>query len=115
MYFGPGTLAAGAKTRLESRIKKFMPHFICRYVQYRGQYSFPDTNTHCQYGTLAPYTPTHTASTVPWPPTHQHTLPVRCLVPLYTNTHCQYGALATVSNHIFCSIGSFSYQVGFSI
>ena len=26
----PGTLGAGAKTRLESRIKKLMPHRVCR-------------------------------------------------------------------------------------
>ena len=26
MCFGPSTLGAGAKTRLESRIKKFTPH-----------------------------------------------------------------------------------------
>ena len=31
MCFGPSTLGAGAKTRLESRIKKFTPHCICRY------------------------------------------------------------------------------------
>ena len=29
MCFGPSTLGAGAKTRLESRIKKFTPHCIC--------------------------------------------------------------------------------------
>ena len=29
MCFGPGTLGAGAKTRLEFRIKKFTPHCIC--------------------------------------------------------------------------------------
>ena len=27
----PGTLGAGAKTRLESRMKKFTPHCVCRY------------------------------------------------------------------------------------
>ena len=32
MCFGPSTLGAGAKTRLESRIKKFTPHCICRQV-----------------------------------------------------------------------------------
>ena len=32
MCFGPSTLGAGAKTRLESRIKKFTPHCICRYT-----------------------------------------------------------------------------------
>ena len=32
MCFGPSTLGAGAKTRLESRIKKFMPHCICRHA-----------------------------------------------------------------------------------
>ena len=31
MCFGPSTLGAGAKTRLESRIKKFTPHCVCRY------------------------------------------------------------------------------------
>ena len=31
MCFGPSTLGAGAKTRLEFRIKKFMPHCVCRY------------------------------------------------------------------------------------
>ena len=31
MCFGPSTLGAGAKTRLESRIKKCTPHCICRY------------------------------------------------------------------------------------
>ena len=30
MCFGPSTLGAGAKTRLESRIKKFTPHRVCR-------------------------------------------------------------------------------------
>ena len=30
MCFGPSTLGAGAKTRLESRIKKFTPHCVCR-------------------------------------------------------------------------------------
>ena len=30
MCFGPSTLGAGAKTRLESRIKKFTPHCGCR-------------------------------------------------------------------------------------
>ena len=30
MCFGPGTLGAGAKTRLESRIKEFTPHCVCR-------------------------------------------------------------------------------------
>ena len=30
--FGPSTLGAGAKTRLESRIKKFTPHCVCRYA-----------------------------------------------------------------------------------
>ena len=30
MCFGPCTLGAGAKTCLESRIKKFTPHCICR-------------------------------------------------------------------------------------
>ena len=30
MCFGLSTLGAGAKTRLESRIKKFTPHCICR-------------------------------------------------------------------------------------
>ena len=28
MCFGPSTLGAGAKTRLESRIKKFTPHCV---------------------------------------------------------------------------------------
>ena len=32
MCFGPSTLGAGAKTRLESRIKKFTPHCIFRYI-----------------------------------------------------------------------------------
>ena len=32
MCFGPSTLGAGAKTRLESRIKKFTPHCVCRQV-----------------------------------------------------------------------------------
>ena len=31
MCFGPSTLGAGAKTRLESRIKTFTPHCVCRY------------------------------------------------------------------------------------
>ena len=31
MCFGPSTLGAGAKTRLESRIKKFAPHCIYRW------------------------------------------------------------------------------------
>ena len=31
MCFGPSTMGAGAKTRLESRIKKFTPHCVCRY------------------------------------------------------------------------------------
>ena len=30
MCFGPGTLSAGAKTRLGSRIRKLMPHCVCR-------------------------------------------------------------------------------------
>ena len=30
MCFGLSTLGAGAKTRLESRIKKFTPHCVCR-------------------------------------------------------------------------------------
>ena len=30
MCFGPSALDAGAKTRLESRIKKFTPHCVCR-------------------------------------------------------------------------------------
>ena len=30
MCFGPSTLGAGAKTRLESRIKKFTPHCVYR-------------------------------------------------------------------------------------
>ena len=30
MCFGPSTLGAGAKTRLESKMKKFTPHCICR-------------------------------------------------------------------------------------
>ena len=30
MCFGPSTLDAGAKTRLESRIKKFTPHCMCQ-------------------------------------------------------------------------------------
>ena len=30
MWFGPSTLGAGAKTRLESKIKKLTPHCICR-------------------------------------------------------------------------------------
>ena len=30
MCLGPGTLGAGAKTRLKSRINKFTPHCICR-------------------------------------------------------------------------------------
>ena len=37
--FGPSTLGAGAKTRLESRIKKFTPHCIYRYMhreRFRG-------------------------------------------------------------------------------
>ena len=29
MCFGPSTLGAGAKTRLESRIKEFTPHCVC--------------------------------------------------------------------------------------
>ena len=33
MCFGPSTLGAGAKTRLESRIKKFTPHCVCRPVR----------------------------------------------------------------------------------
>ena len=32
MCFGPSTLGAGAKTRLESRIKTFTPHCVCRYA-----------------------------------------------------------------------------------
>ena len=32
MCFGPSTLGAGAKTRLESRIKEFTPHCVCRNV-----------------------------------------------------------------------------------
>ena len=32
MCFGPGTLGAGAKTRLESRIKEFTPHCVCRPI-----------------------------------------------------------------------------------
>ena len=30
MCFGPSTLGAGAKTRLESRTEKFKPHCVCR-------------------------------------------------------------------------------------
>ena len=37
MCFGLSTLGAGAKTRLESRIKKFMPHCICRHVRRKGR------------------------------------------------------------------------------
>ena len=33
MCFGPSTLGAGAKTRLESRIKKFTPHQITSGLQ----------------------------------------------------------------------------------
>ena len=33
MCFGPSILGAGAKTRLESRIKTFTPHGVCRYIQ----------------------------------------------------------------------------------
>ena len=33
MCFGPSTLGAWAKTRLESRIKKFTPHCVCRPVK----------------------------------------------------------------------------------
>ena len=32
MCFGPSTLGAGAKTCLESRIKKITPHCVCRSV-----------------------------------------------------------------------------------
>ena len=32
MCFGPSTLGAGAKTLLESRIKEFTPHCVCRYI-----------------------------------------------------------------------------------
>ena len=35
LCFGPSTLGAGAKTRLESGIKKFTPHCICRYFGMR--------------------------------------------------------------------------------
>ena len=35
MCFGPSTLGAGAKTRLESRIKKLTPHCVCRPFQAR--------------------------------------------------------------------------------
>ena len=35
MCVGPSTLGAGAKTRLESRIKKFTPHCVCRYMKDR--------------------------------------------------------------------------------
>ena len=34
MCFGPSTLGAGAKTRLESRIKKFTPHY-CKCTSWR--------------------------------------------------------------------------------
>ena len=34
MCFGPSTLGAGAKTRLESRIKKFTPHCVCRWAKH---------------------------------------------------------------------------------
>ena len=40
MCFGPSTLGAGAKTRLESRIKKFTPHCICRYGDFTLNYNF---------------------------------------------------------------------------
>ena len=36
MCFGPSTLGAGAKTRLESRIKKFTPHCVCRAGRAKG-------------------------------------------------------------------------------
>ena len=36
MCFGPSTLGAGAKTRLESRIKKFTPHCVCRTVHLKS-------------------------------------------------------------------------------
>ena len=32
MCFSPSTLGAGAKTRLESRMKEFTPHCICTYM-----------------------------------------------------------------------------------
>ena len=32
MFFGRNTSGAGAKIRLESRIKKFTPHCVCRYA-----------------------------------------------------------------------------------
>ena len=43
----PGTLGAGAKTRLESRIKKFTPHCVCRPAGVRG----PESEG-CVYFTL---------------------------------------------------------------
>ena len=45
----PGTLGAGAKTRLESRIKKFTPHCIYRYCEYSGAKGQTVTN-HKQNG-----------------------------------------------------------------
>ena len=36
MCFGPSTSGAGAKTRLESRIKNFNPHCICRLRRTKG-------------------------------------------------------------------------------
>ena len=39
MCFGPSTLGAGAKTRLESRIKKFTPHCIYRPSGYLPNYN----------------------------------------------------------------------------
>ena len=43
MCFGPSTLGAGAKTRLESRIKTFTPHCVCRYEIYFATEADPAT------------------------------------------------------------------------
>ena len=40
MCFGPSTLGAGAKTRLESRIKKFTPHCVCRYWTLQNSWGY---------------------------------------------------------------------------
>ena len=42
MCFGPSTLGAGAKTRLESRIKKFTPHCVCRRRAHHVLPQFPN-------------------------------------------------------------------------
>ena len=44
MCFGPSTLGAEAKTRLESRIKKFTPHCVFRYYLMKGTPNFADSN-----------------------------------------------------------------------